>query len=39
MDGAAQESEARFEAYIEGLAGVLGHVDREGPLKDYWPAC
>jgi SRSO17 transposase len=28
-------SEARFEAYIDGLASVIGHADREGPLRDY----
>src|SRR5271168_4428993 len=28
-------SEARFSAYVEGLASVLGHVDRMGPLRDY----
>jgi len=22
-------------AYVEGLAGVIGHKDREGPLRDY----
>jgi SRSO17 transposase len=32
---AAQESEARFEAYVEGLASVIGHKDREEPLRDY----
>ncbi len=25
----------RFEAYIEGLIGVIGHADRARPLKDY----
>ena len=28
-------SEARFEAYVDGLASVIGHADREGPLRDY----
>jgi SRSO17 transposase len=28
-------SEARFAAYVEGLAGVLGHADRKSPLRDY----
>lgn len=28
-------SEARFAAYVEGLAGVIGHADRAGPLHDY----
>lgn len=30
-----QESEARFVSYIEKLASVIGHKDREGPLRDY----
>lgn len=29
------DSEARFARYIESLAGVLGHVDRAEPLRDY----
>jgi SRSO17 transposase len=29
------ESGARFSAYAEGLASVIGHVDRVGPLRDY----
>jgi SRSO17 transposase len=29
------ESGARFIAYVDGLASVLGHADREGPLRDY----
>jgi SRSO17 transposase len=29
------DSETRFARYIESLAGVLGHVDRAEPLKDY----
>src|SRR5215831_19220952 len=28
-------SEARFEAYVEGLASIIGHADRTGPLRDY----
>jgi len=32
---AAGESESRYLAYVEGLARVIGHADREGPLKDY----
>jgi SRSO17 transposase len=28
-------TEARFSAYVEGLAGVIGHADRTGPLRDY----
>jgi SRSO17 transposase len=29
------ESERRFEKYVEGLASVIGHADRVGPLCDY----
>src|SRR3979411_1677641 len=29
------DSEARFAAYVEGLASVIGHADRTGPLRDY----
>src|SRR6266853_235115 len=29
------DSEARFAAYVEGLASVIGHADRQGPLWDY----
>ena len=32
-DGSSDER--RFAAYIEGLAGVIGHADRIGPLRDY----
>jgi len=28
-------SEARFSAYMKGLASVIGHADRAGPLRDY----
>jgi SRSO17 transposase len=28
-------SESRFAGYVEGLASVIGHKDREGPLRDY----
>ena len=28
-------SELRFAAYVEGLASVIGHEDRVGPLRDY----
>ena len=31
----AEDSESRFAAYIEGLASVIGHKDRVGPLRDY----
>jgi len=33
--GDAKTSEARFEAYIADLAGVVGHKDRKEPLRDY----
>jgi SRSO17 transposase len=29
------EAEARFTAYVDGLASVLGHADRVGPFHDY----
>jgi SRSO17 transposase len=30
MDGgSSEESEARFAAYVEALAAVLGHADRQ----------
>jgi SRSO17 transposase len=32
---AAGKSESRYLAYVEGLASVIGHSDREGPLRDY----
>jgi len=32
---AAQDSEERFEAYVDALAGFIGHADRRGPLKAY----
>jgi SRSO17 transposase len=31
----SQDSEKRFERYIDALAGVLGHADRKGPLQAY----
>src|SRR5919107_3019050 len=31
----AEAGEARFAAYVERLAGVLGHADRAAPLKAY----
>ena len=31
----AEDSEARFAAYVEERAGGIGHADREGPLRDY----
>jgi SRSO17 transposase len=30
-----EESEARFEAYVQALASVIGHKDRAGPLGYY----
>ena len=29
------DSESRFVGYVEGLASVIGHADRVGPLSDY----
>ena len=29
------DSESRFAGYVEGLASVIGHKDRIGPLRDY----
>jgi SRSO17 transposase len=28
-------SHQRFERYVDGLASVIGHADRAGPLWDY----
>ena len=33
LDGG--DSESRFGAYVNGLASVIGHADRTGPLRDY----
>ena len=33
--GLADDGGLRFDAYVEGLASVIGHKDREGPLRDY----
>ena len=33
--GLADDGGSRFAAYVEGLANVIGHKDREGPLRDY----
>ena len=30
-----REAAARFAAYVEALASVIGHTDREKPLSDY----
>ena len=35
MGGSSGESEARFSAYVDSLASVLGHADRAGPFLDY----
>lgn len=35
MGGGATEREELFSAYVEALAGVIGHADREKPLGDY----
>jgi SRSO17 transposase len=35
MNLGSEESEARFATYVEGLASVVGHADRAGPLRDY----
>ena len=32
---AATACEDRLEAYIDGLASVIGHADRVRPLHDY----
>lgn len=31
----SDDSESRFSAYVEGLVSVIGHADRERPLRDY----
>ena len=28
------DTESRFVAYVDGLAGVISHGDRERPLRD-----
>jgi SRSO17 transposase len=33
--GVPDASELRFARYVEGLASVIGHKDRIGPLRDY----
>src|SRR6267378_3906033 len=30
-----EKAAARFAAYVQGLSSVLGHADRNGPLRDY----
>jgi SRSO17 transposase len=31
-----KDIESRFAGYVEGLASVIGHADRAGPLHDYF---
>jgi len=31
----AADSESRFTKYVEGIVSVIGHADRERPLRDY----
>jgi hypothetical protein len=33
---AAEDTESRFTAFVDGLVSVIGHADRAGPLRDYW---
>jgi SRSO17 transposase len=33
--GDQRESSERFAAYVDGLASVIGHADRIGPLRGY----
>lgn len=35
MERSSIASEARFDAYVEGLVEVIGHADRVRPLRDY----
>jgi len=35
MDCETKGSEERFMAYVEAVAEVIGHADREQPLRDY----
>ena len=30
-----KEIAARFNAYVDALTKVIGHADRNGPLRDY----
>jgi SRSO17 transposase len=32
---ASEDSGSRFARYVEGMTSVIGHADREEPLKDY----
>jgi SRSO17 transposase len=31
----AKDIESRFDRYVDGIVGVIGHADRIGPLRDY----
>jgi SRSO17 transposase len=31
----SEDIESRFDRYVDGLVGVIGHADRAGPLHDY----
>ena len=33
--GHANDSESRFLGYVQGIARIIGHADRVGPLHDY----
>src|SRR5713226_8502157 len=33
--GSSEGSEARFAAHVEALGAVLGHADRQEPMRDY----
>ncbi len=33
--GHANNSESRFLGYVQGIASIIGHADRVGPLHDY----
>ena len=33
--GSSEGSEARFAAYVEAPGAVLGHADRQEPMRDY----
>src|SRR5215472_17564972 len=35
MDRNMRQVEERFAGYVSGLASVIGHADRTGPLRDY----
>jgi hypothetical protein len=40
MDGGSSEgSDARFAAYVEALGAVLGHADRQEPMRDDCLGC